>query len=168
MTIVHCRNCGSGVLGTEGPERCNNCDPLIQRALAEAAAGDPREENEPPPCYLIVIPVDRQPELHLTGSLPSWSEMRKLVGGHIEIARIDHIATDLILLVNEEGKVRGLPLNPVATACLADFDGIAGPAVVCRDGIVDSESDCLHLSEEMARHLHAQLMDIYRRLWGIT
>lgn len=45
----------------------------------------------------------------------SLKEAQTVVGGLVQLVRL---ANDCILLVNEEGKLLGLPYNEVATACI--------------------------------------------------
>jgi hypothetical protein len=58
-------------------------------------------------------------------------ELRKLVGGSIELVAL---STGDMMLINEEGKLLGLPYNPLATMLAAPSlfpgDYIAGPAVI--------------------------------------
>jgi len=59
------------------------------------------------------------------------SELRELVEGWLECV---HLPGGRLMWVNEEGKLRGLPSNALATllarAVLGPHDYIAGPAVV--------------------------------------
>lgn len=49
-------------------------------------------------------------------------ELQKMVGGYIEVVRVPH-KPSMILIVNEEGLLHNLPPNPMAT-------GIAGQPIV--------------------------------------
>ena len=60
------------------------------------------------------------------------SELQGLVGGWIEVVNLQE--SGYILVVNEEGLLKGLPWNPAASA-VAGMD-IVGDAVLC-------PSDCL-------------------------
>lgn len=66
----------------------------------------------------------------------SYESIRDGVGGWIEAAPTDE---SLTLWVNEEGKINGLPLNPLGHAlwgevdiygCIAAGDWLAGPCVI--------------------------------------
>lgn len=64
------------------------------------------------------------------GCAPVWREidnnlktLQTIVGGHIEVIRI---ATDLVLICNEEGKLLGMEPNLRTVG-----DVIAGPVIVC-------------------------------------
>jgi len=71
-------------------------------------------------------------------------EMQSLVGGYIEFVTLDQ--EGLILCINEEGKLHGLPPNLLATAYVAPYlregDYIAGPAILLtRKESGDEEDD---------------------------
>lgn len=69
------------------------------------------------------------------GKFFSLKEMQAAVGGLIEVVQLDEGRT---LVVNEEGKMLGLPPNEKATGMalrhLFDGDWIAGNAVLCEKG----------------------------------
>jgi len=71
------------------------------------------------------------------GSL-SLDQMQKAVGGFIEIVQCHEVEGDSILVINEEGKLEGLPVNQRATNLADIFEGdvIVGDAIFCRDGEV--------------------------------
>lgn len=50
-------------------------------------------------------------------------ELQSIVGGYIEAVRL---SGDLIMWVNEEGKLKGLPVNPEATRMAAFCASICG------------------------------------------
>lgn len=72
------------------------------------------------------------------GAKLSLREMQALVGGYIEILRL---ADGRLLVCNEEGKLRGLPLNDVATELFqvdrAWYDPIVGDVLLCTAAEVD-------------------------------
>lgn len=59
------------------------------------------------------------------------AELQAMVGGYIEAVRL---SDDLIMWVNEEGKLKGLPLNAEATRMAATFK--MGAATLWNDHIV--------------------------------
>lgn len=66
----------------------------------------------------------------------SLEEMQKIVGGYIEILRL---GSELIMVVNEEGKLNGLGFNAKATilARAAGYDDyIVGDVLVCPSDMV--------------------------------
>lgn len=74
---------------------------------------------------MVVEPGKEPYEKYLRGNLES---MQEVVGGHIETTR-DSRLPNLVLVVNEEGKLKGLPINR-GTHC----DIICGTFFVCRNG----------------------------------
>ena len=67
----------------------------------------------------------------------SLEELQGFVGGYIEIVRL---AEGQLMVVNEEGKLLGLPLNRIATVIYQDCghnDAILGNALVCPDGAIE-------------------------------
>ena len=79
----------------------------------------------------------------IDGTLES---MQAVVGGHIEITvdsvlRSDYsFCNDVVLVVNEEGKLRGLPLNFYLQSETGVVDAIVGTCFYCRLGEEDFES----------------------------
>lgn len=74
-------------------------------------------------------PYEVQPK---NGKYFVLKEMQEIVGGYIEII---HLGNDKLMVVNEEGKLEGLPWNDEATKmyqeCVRPFDYIAGNALIC-------------------------------------
>ena len=68
------------------------------------------------------------------GKTYTLEELQKAVGGYIEIVHPGD--GRYLMVVNEEGKLHGLPPNPRATA-LYERDHIVGNALVCRNGDID-------------------------------
>ena len=82
-----------------------------------------------------LLPVDGPPVYvsPRTGAMFSLQELQGYVGGFIEAIRLD---ADQWLIINEEGKLHGLPLNPFATFAYKTLrhavdDYIVGPAIIC-------------------------------------
>lgn len=64
-------------------------------------------------------------------------ELQAAVGGYIEIV---HLGQDHLMVVNEEGKLQGLPQNRLASELYGadpNWDYIVGDALVCRDEDID-------------------------------
>ena len=72
------------------------------------------------------------------GDTYTLDELQTIVGGYIEIIRLP---ANLLMVLNEEGKLKGLPLNERATALtrgiLADDDLIVGDVLVCEAKLID-------------------------------
>lgn len=67
----------------------------------------------------------------------SLEELQSFVGGYIEIIQLDD---EYIMVVNEEGKLIGLPTNENATCMLAEIFGmvnyIVGDVIICKSKFV--------------------------------
>ena len=90
-------------------------------------------------------------------------EMQEAVGGYIEVVRS---AFDrLVMIVNEEGKLRGLPYNPTATAIMGvgglPGDYIVGTALLVSESGEDLVGIILSAAENIAAQIrHSQIEDI--------
>lgn len=58
----------------------------------------------------------------------SLEEMQAIVGGYIEIVYLDN---GQLMIVNEEGKINGSPLNDNASMLVGYTDLIMGDVLVC-------------------------------------
>lgn len=59
-------------------------------------------------------------------------ELQGFVGGYIEVVYpLTGTPKDSILVVNEEGKLKGLPVNGIATAMMGFQDTIVGDILLC-------------------------------------
>lgn len=85
----------------------------------------------------ILIPPDAEPREVLPaagGPAFALSELQGMVNGYLEALRL---SDNQWLVINEEGKLRGLPFNSIATGLavahrrIATDDYIVGPAIVC-------------------------------------
>ena len=67
-----------------------------------------------------------------TGGEFTLDEVQKIVGGYVELVRLD----EGFFLVDEDGRYKGLPINPQATALAAQSLGpltIVGTALLTND-----------------------------------
>lgn len=91
----------------------------------------------------MFIPVDQfkmQPVQPADGKHFTLAEVQKFVGGYVELLRLPD---GHVMLINEEGKLKGLPENGLATKlaleahAIADTDWICGPVLVCPEAQFD-------------------------------
>jgi hypothetical protein len=89
----------------------------------------------------------------------SYESIKAGVGGWIEAAPT---AASIVIYLDEEGKIKGLPLNPVANmlwalvdefGCIADGDFLVGPVVVL--GPYDDEGENTPLDADMLALINA-------------
>lgn len=81
--------------------------------------------------FQIIVKEEVQPK---NGTDFSLKELQGYIGGHIEIVPL---TKDRLMIVDEEGKLKGLPLNIPATKIYNDesfcvTDTIVGNALVCK------------------------------------
>ena len=84
---------------------------------------------------ILFHPDGRQEVVHPQGKVWEAAELQRLVGGYIEV--VQTWASPAVLVINDEGKLRGLELNMEATDLMAREyvaagDYIVGPAVLCK------------------------------------
>ena len=100
---------------------------------------NPNPKPTTKPMAILIEPNGRRTELKPANPKKGFSleELQKLVGGYIECA---HFGNDgKFFVVNEEGKLMGLPYNAGATAIYAEHvpgDYIVGNALLCDRGEV--------------------------------
>ena len=87
----------------------------------------------------LIIRVDGTQEEYLPadGRHYTLEELKKAIGGgYIEIV---HTKDDRLMVLDEEGKLKGFPVNPVATGLYryGYQDPIVGDVLVCEDRMID-------------------------------
>lgn len=75
-------------------------------------------------------------EFKLKGKKPSLEEMQQAVGGYIEMIPTND---GCIMILNEDGKMKGLPLNSVATSMVTLFQGdfIVGDVLIGEPSLLE-------------------------------
>jgi len=68
------------------------------------------------------------------GKTFSLKEMQGFVGGYIEMLQLQD---GRIMWCNEEGKLKGLPVNSLATSACKYFDTIVGDVLITEPGEVE-------------------------------
>ena len=88
-------------------------------------------------------------EIHDNG-LPLYKLARDIVGGHIETVYPRRLDPLFALIVNEEGLLKNLPINPVASWLYgADTHGhpITGDALILKIGLFNGEPDVIGIPD---------------------
>lgn len=106
---------------------------------------------------VVIIPAEGEPYIQeIKGKTVDYETLSQGVGGWIECVGLD---INLDLWVNEEGKLNGLPINPVATLLwekyLGKTDIIVGDAVITAGS--DNEGETLGFDENDAESFTAML-----------
>lgn len=81
---------------------------------------------------------------------PLYQTIGQTVGGHIELVRPVGLPDPLLMIVNEEGLLRGLELNLIASILYGILDHgqpIVGNAVIMKQGFVNGEPDIVGLDD---------------------
>lgn len=73
--------------------------------------------------------------------------LQEVVGGYIELVGINR--TEFVIVINEEGKLQGLPPNLLATMLYnCRFDTIVGNVAIVKEGMVHGEPDLVGLEDD--------------------
>jgi hypothetical protein len=111
----------------------------------------------------VVITSDGRKSIEEFEVGQSFDLIRNTVGGYFQVVGLDKLGADLWL--NEEGKLDGLPQNPIGTALWVDeygyTDVIVGNIIIT--GGADENGDTLGLSLEQV----AKFMNYDKQLWSI-
>lgn len=84
----------------------------------------------------------------------------------IEIVRVKDptgkIEGQLLMIIDESGKLKGKRINLKASLLYGSiYDHIVGTALICKEGFVDGEPDCIPLTKEEATDL-LNVMEVIR------
>lgn len=105
---------------------------------------------------IISPPYKKAYDVEMTQSEFTLQTMQNLVGGYIETVRPDGFPKNIVLICNEEGKLRGLDFNRFVRV-FGMRDVIVGTCIICATGIVDGENDLIPLTEEQTTEMLAML-----------
>ena len=108
----------------------------------------------------IFLPVDAVPRIEYYDE-PLYQSIGKSVDGGIEIVRNSpYLPAPLVMIVNEEGLLRQLPVNQTASVLygfLIHRQTIVGNVVIMREVMTDDGPDIGGLNMETAQDLISQL-----------
>ena len=122
------------------------------------------EKNESKVQYAVMIDPDHT--VHVIPILMSdvLTCLQNRVDGYIQAIPWGLVMSHWLMVINEEGKLKDLPRNDVATELYdSDWDYIVGNAVLCKAGSEDFEfvtyDDALELAENVAYAYDCSLRD---------
>lgn len=98
---------------------------------------------------------------------PLYALISAVVGGFMENVRPRRLRKGLIMIVNEEGLLHGLPVNPMASWLYeTDKHGqpIVGKVIILEEGLYEGEPDIVGISDEEASAVIAELIDEFTSL----
>ena len=93
--------------------------------------------------------------------------LQKIVGGGIEIVHPRRLERPLLMVVNDEGLIYDLPVNPIGSYLYGmDQHGhpILGDIAILQEGLRDGEPDVLGLPDDAAEDITRQLNEAFRPL----
>lgn len=113
----------------------------------------------------IVISTENQLTVRDFGA-PLYKTIGEAVDGWIEIVRPGGLKSPYVMVVNEEGLIKELPIN-IAGSILygtpAHGSPIVGNIVIMKEGWTDEGKDILGLSDEEVVTLTNELVSLFQR-----
>lgn len=100
---------------------------------------------------------------------PLYESIGKAVGGYIEIVHPMGLKEPYCMVVNEEGLLQNLPLNPIGSFWYGtQFHGhpIVGDIVLMKEGVVGCEIDFIGLDDDDTKSIMAEIESIRSLLKG--
>lgn len=116
--------------------------------------------------YVIRIAPDNLIRLEELDPAKVLEDFQRLCGGNIQTVPARLEDRELILAVDEEGKLKDGEVNVLGTFLTMKSlpgDRIAGPAVLCQEGMRDGEPDLAGFDPEEAADLADQLVHGFMR-----
>lgn len=96
---------------------------------------------------------------------PLYESVGEVVGGYIEIVRPMGLKRPYCMIVNDEGLLRGLPVNPLASELYGvRYHGqpIVGTAVFMKDGYTEDGPDIVSLTNDEAEQIFKEFNNATR------
>ena len=114
----------------------------------------------------IVVTTDLNVRIEEFGD-PLYKTVGTAVGGYIEHVKPARLRPPYCMIVNEEGRLLDLPLNPIGSFFYGtDQHGepIAGNIVVMKDGYRDGERDIVGLNDVEAERIKNIILGLMKTL----
>lgn len=111
----------------------------------------------------VVIKIDGTKSVEEFQAGKSYDFLSKTVGGFVEVVSLYDKPGSPDLWLNEEGKLKGLDQNPVATALWVDMYDLTD--VICGDVVItntDAEGETIGLTDEQIEYF----MKYERTIWN--
>lgn len=93
---------------------------------------------------------------------PLHRSLGEAVGGYIEVVHPLGLSSPFLMIVNEEGQLKDLPLNIVASYLYGQ--SIVGSAIIMKEGIVHGEPDVVGLSNANVSYMQ-RILRLLKGLW---
>lgn len=85
-----------------------------------------------------------------------YEAVRKTIGGYMENVYPEGLPKDFVMIVDEEGKLKGKPVNPLASSLYngtALGDHIIGDVIILKLGTYEGEPDIVGIPDDEADEL---------------
>ena len=105
----------------------------------------------------LVVTTDRKMYPKDFGYPIRSNSVSKVLGGYMEIVRPMLLKRPYCILVNDEGRIRNLPINEFGTFLYQDI--IAGNLILAKEELVDGERDIIGLDDKELDGLIKRLAD---------
>lgn len=97
--------------------------------------------------------------------------LQQIVGGYIENVLPMNLEDPLMFVCNEEGLIRGLPVNTVGSILYGTYQHgfpIVGDIAIVQQGWRDGEPDIVGLPDNVIEHVYGQFIEKYSILEEIS
>ena len=122
---------------------------------------------------VVVVPVAGRPFKKEIPDEDILHGLQTLVGGFIEVVRPSLLPEDWVMVIDEEGKLKGKDVNRLGTILYDNpIDVIVGDLVMVREGMVDSgdgymEPDLVGLTDSEADDCISRFIPVALRYSGM-
>ncbi len=116
----------------------------------------------------VVITAEKAMSIQDFGE-PLFKTVGEVVGGYIEHVNPVFLQDPYCMIVNEEGLLKGLPLNPIGSYLYGTHihqQPIVGTIVIMKDGYRNGEPDIVGLEDNEAERLRAAIANLANKVFS--
>ena len=102
---------------------------------------------------------------------PLYQAVKETLGGYMEHVIPTWLPEPYCLLINDEGKLRGLPVNEVGSIWYGSHlhgDPIVGNIIVMMDGYKDGERDIVGMTPEQCNAIINEVYEVTDEEWKLV
>ncbi len=114
----------------------------------------------------IVITTDNEVEIRDFGK-PLYKTVGEAVGGYLEIVHPMGLVEPLVMIVNDEGLLHGLPMNTVGSLLYGTPNHghpIVGNIVIMKTGLTSEGTDIVGLDDDECSELLSNLREFFKEI----
>ena len=96
---------------------------------------------------------------------PLYEIVRDTIGGYMENVYPKGLPEEYVMIVDEEGKLKGYPVNPIGCYLYQSHihgDAIVGNVIILKLGIYQGEHDIVGIPDDEANNLMNELFSILK------